>query len=198
MSKSITRPCQVLDFGFLPLLQVEERLQDLPPENSRHRTPPTTSRATPPSHIPFTHHQQHVNSHPIRNTPSHLPAQHLPPKSTIEHHQRHLHNTLRDTPQPHPQASTTSNTPPPPTQTPPATSQELNATQSTPYSWHPPRHLRSSTTIDIANNSPSNILRETFQPHPRSDTTRHPPPATNPAIPRFWLFGETYHKNIHR
>ena len=55
-----------------------------------HATPPPTSRATPPSHIPFTHHQQqHPNSHPARNTPSHLPAQHLPPKSAIEHNQQH-------------------------------------------------------------------------------------------------------------
>ena len=27
--------------------------------NSHHSTPPIMSRATPPSHIPFTHHQQH-------------------------------------------------------------------------------------------------------------------------------------------
>ena len=42
-----------------------------------------------PRHSPFKHHQQHPHSHPTRNTPGHLPAEHLPPKSALEHHQIH-------------------------------------------------------------------------------------------------------------
>ena len=60
-----------------------------------------------------------------------------------------------------------------------------------PNTLHDPSHPipQSSTAIDTPNKSPSNILRDTFQPHPRSDTKhpkrnpqRHPaqhPPATS-------------------
>ena len=95
VSKSITRPCQVLDFGFLPLLQVEERLQDLPPENSRHRTPPTTSRATPPSQIRDRTPPATPHTTPSATPPSHTRKQ-APPVTTPPRphkpHQRHPKN----------------------------------------------------------------------------------------------------------
>ena len=221
-------------------------------KNPCHSTPQTTSRATPPSHIPFTHNQQHPNSHPPRNTPTHLPAQHLPPKSAIQHHQQHptqhpprhlpatpaikhhqqhppptytikhpqrhpkkpyslvgdtgdtlgdtlddnlrsstnsdvLDNTLRNAFQPHPQSTSTNNTPPTQSK---ITSNTLtfhnipsDHHQRHPSNLHDTSHPipRSSTTIDTPNNCPSNILRDTFQPssHIRDQT----PPETSQTTP---------------
>ena len=100
------------------------RLRMCEPKNPRRSTPPTTSHATPPGHIPFTHHQPHLNSHPTRNTPSHLPAQRLPPKSAIKHHHRHSQQQATSSTTPPSHIRETSQTTPSatPCPTPPATS----------------------------------------------------------------------------
>ncbi len=113
------------------------RLRMCEPKNPRRSTPPTTSHATPPGHIPFTHHQPHLNSHPTRNTPSHLPAQRLPPKSAIKHHHRHSQQQATSSTTPPSHIRETSQTTPSatPCPTPPATSVIRH------YQWHPRWHV---------------------------------------------------------
>jgi len=67
-------------------------------------------------HVPFTHHQQHLNLHPpgTRQAISQHNTSHPnPPLNTTSNTP---HNILRDTSLPHPQSSATSNAPHPHTQ----------------------------------------------------------------------------------
>ena len=143
----------------------------------KHSTPPTTSCATPPSHIPFTLRPQHPNSHPTRNMPSHLPAQHLPPHSAIKHHQgrpgQHPPQRLPATPTLNLHQQHSPDTIKYQQQHPHMPSDH----QATPQ--HPPQHLPPHSAIKhhqstlAMNNSPSNILHESPRHHPATSAIRH-------------------------
>ena len=130
-------------------------VKPITPKNPRHSTTPTTSSATPPSHIPFTHHQQHPNSHPTRNTPS--ICDQAPPATPW--------TTSYSTPfQSHPQ-STSTNKHSPDT----ITYHRQHAFRPPPTTpQHPLRHLPPHSAIkhhhQQSNNSPSKFCDQTPTP----------------------------------
>ena len=140
-----------------------------------------------PRHSPFKHHQQHPHSHPTRNTPGHLPAEHLPPKSALEHHQIHRWQHS----QPLLRSSAATNTPhrtfnsTTPSATPQATPCATPADHIRDQIHqrhrrkHPWLHFPTTSAIKHCYQHPIQHL----QPHPRW----HPPPSQQPEKYRYHL-----------
>ena len=141
-------------------------VKPITPKNPRHSTPPATSCATPPHPIHtssatpwFTPHQKHAKPPPSTTPPTQI-CDRTPPA------------TFHTTP---------SATPPSPfrDQAPPST---LPTTAQATSSATPSSHIRDQTPPETSQTTPSATPCPTppRQWHPRW----HPPPATNPEIPR--------------